>query len=270
MLICAGVVCAFGAPSASAAVAKSTTAFTCVSSGGSTNKDFKDAHCDEQVAAGTGSFEHLAIPINQKVEVSPTNEKVTENTTKSEPAVLKSAVAGGKVTITCQVAKGKGTFQNVEPEPGIHRGSGSGSTEMSECAAAELAHCAVAEPIVVNVTAVPLEGLTGPKGEENAMGGEVIGAGEKETFAQIEFKNKGTEKCSLSGVKFTVGGSLIATSGPTTEAKQNNKWSGATAVYTPKFNMENLKLGENVAEFSLITTVRATATGNPLSGTTVT
>lgn len=50
----------FSAIAAQSAMAiTGTTAFTCVSNGGA--KDFKDAHCKEAVAAGTGSFGHVGI-----------------------------------------------------------------------------------------------------------------------------------------------------------------------------------------------------------------
>jgi hypothetical protein len=267
-LLSALLFCAFAVQSASAVEKKaSATAYTCVAKSGG---DFKDAHCDEN-SPGTGSFAHVEITKNTKTLVAATNEKVTENTTKSEPAVLKSEVPGGKVTITCTTVKNNETesfIENTEPEPGVMRVSGTAKTEFTNCTITELAKCVVAEPIVSMATFEAVEGLTGPKAEANAMGMKFKGEGTEETFAEIEFKNKGTEKCSLNEKKFKVKGSVIATSGPTTESKQDNKWSGATQVFTPKFSMESLKLGENAAEFSTILTPSMASAGNPIAGTT--
>jgi hypothetical protein len=257
------LICALGAQSASAAKAVKTTAFTCVKGAG--EKDFKDEHCDENVGKEKGEYGHVAIEAGKPTEVELTNEKVTESTKKSESAVLKSKVGGAKVTIECTVAKGKGTFVNEEIEK-THTGSGSGTAEMSSCTVKELAKCIVAEPIVAGASGGPVEGLGA---EKNEMGAELIGSGAEETFATIEFKNKGAETCAVNGKSFPVKGSVITTSGPTTESPQTGKSTGATAVYTPKNSMQKLKLGPENAEFSLIATVRAVG-GNPLSGTTVT
>jgi hypothetical protein len=262
-LLSALAVSAFAAQTASAVEATNTTAFTCVKGSGAL--DFADAHCDQNVGAGKGEYGHVAI--EKETSGEATNEKVTNSTKDSEPAVLKSKVAGAKITIECAVVKGEGTGANKEIEK-RHTGSGKGSTKFSSCNVKELTKCVVAEPIVASVTGVPLEGLIGPKEEKNAMGGEVKGTGAEETFTEIEFKNKGAEACAVNAKKFPVKGSATVTSGPTTESSQAGKSTGATAVYTPKFKMQNLKLGVETAEFSLITTV--TANGIPLSGTTFT
>jgi hypothetical protein len=269
-LLCALLFCAFTAQTASAAKAINTTAVTCVPE---PNKkgDFTDEHCDTASPEKIGGFTHAAIENGKTTEVELTNEKVTEATKKSEPAVLKGTVALVKTEIECATAKGKGTFTNQEPILGQHTGSGSGSTEMSKCTVKAPTKCSVKEPILVEVTGTPVEGLTGPKEEKNAMGGEVVGKGEKETFTSIEFQ--GTE-CALKNKIFIVQGSAIVTSGPTTESNQTGKSTGATAVYTPKFSMQKLTFGASPAEFSLITTVRrAPIEGkvqNPISATTTT
>lgn len=253
--------CSVMAPSAIAVKAINTTAFTCVSSGGETNKDFKDAHCDEKVPAGTGSFEHKKIPAGEKTEVEFTNEKVTEATKKSEPAILKSKVGLTKTEIQCAVAKGTGTFTNEETEK-KHGGSGTGVSEMSSCTVVQPLKCTVKEPVVASGSGGPVEGLGAGA---NEMGAEVKGTGEKETFTVVTYEGA---ECSLKGKTFEIRGSAIATSGPTTESPQTGKSTGATAVYTPQNEMEKLKLGIEAAEFSVIGT--ATVKGIPLSGTTVT
>jgi hypothetical protein len=127
-----------------------------------------------------------------------------------------------------------------------HPSTGTGETEFRECNVKELNKCVVAEPIIAKVTGHGVEGMEGPKGEPNAIGGEVIGAGPEETFAEIEFKNKGAEVCSLNAKTFPIKGKLIVTNGPTTESGQEGKETGTTAVYTPKFKMQELKLGRRL------------------------
>jgi hypothetical protein len=278
-LLSALLFCAFAAQSASAAVStsKNITGFTCVKEGGETNKDFKDEHCDEKVEAGKGSFEHKLIPLNQKTEGDATNERVTESTKKSEPAVLKGKILGGliKANIQCETGKSnakESTGENSEPVAKGHTASGFGVAELSKCKVVEPAKCVVNEPIIARGTAHAVEGLEGPKGEKNAMAGEVIGAGEKETFAELTFpNNEANKECAARNNTFKVQGKAYATAGPTTESGQENKWSGTTVVATPKFKMEELKFAGEPAEFECITTAKmAGVGGNPVSATTTT
>ncbi len=272
-LLCALLVCAFAAQSASALVvtkSSNTTGFTCVKVEDKTG-DFEDAHCDKTHLSSAGDYEHKLIPLNTTFKGEATNEKVTNSTKDKEPAILKGTIGLAKIEIECQKVKNNvatSLGHNVEPEVGKHTVEGTGETEFSECNVKLLAKCIVKEPIVVKATAHGVEGMVGPKGEANAMGGELVGAGEEETFASIEFKNKGGEVCSLNGKVFPVKGRVVGTNGPTTESAQNGKETGATVVYTPKFKMQTLKLGPNVAELSLITTVKSG--GNPISLTTTT
>lgn len=252
-----------------------TTAYTCVFGGGETNEDFKDEHCDEKVAAGTGTFEHAAIAGATKTTIAATNQRVTELTIRSEPAVFKGTIGLAKVTITCQKVEAttKETYiENVEPEAKVHTVSGTAVLDFSGCAVSQLEKCEVKEPIESRSNVVGVEGLVGPKGEateSNAMGLRFTGEGVPGTaFASIRFTGK---ECSLKEQEFQITGSLIATSGPTTESAQNNEWGGATLAFTPKFKMESLKLGSNTAEFSTIITPRMAGTGgNPISTTTPT
>lgn len=250
----------FATQSAVAATAVNTTGFTCIKGEGA--KDFADAHCDKNVGAGKGEYGHVLVPLGKEMEVEVGNEGVTEETKSTEPAVLKSSIGLTKTEISCASAKGKGSGLQKDTE-GKHGGTGSGSTKFSGCKVVTPLKCTVKEPIEVSVAGGPVEAL-GP--EANEMAGEVKGAGEKETFTQITYEGP---ECALKGLGFSVTGSAFVTSGPTTESSQTNKWTGATAVYTPKNGMEKLKLGSNTAEVSVITTVRAVG-GAPLSGTTVT
>jgi hypothetical protein len=265
---------AFVAQSASALVvtkSNNTTGFTCVKDALKTG-DFKDAHCDEAGTPGKEEYKHELIPLNTTIEGEATNQKVTNGTKDSEPAVLKGTIALTKVEIECTTFKNNtknSVGHNVEPAAGQHTVTGQMEAEFSNCNVKLLSKCVVAEPIVVKATVHGVEGMEGPKGEKNAMGGEIVGSGVEETFAVIEFKNKGAEACSLNAKSFPVKGRMIATNGPTTESKQDNKHSGATLVLTPKFKMQTLKLGPNPAELSAIATP-TTASGSPVALTTTT
>jgi hypothetical protein len=270
-LLSALLVCALVAQSASALVtttSKKTTAFTCVEKVGA--GDFTDAHCDKTgLNPGKERFAHVAI-LGKTSNVEATNCGVTNETKDCEPAILKSTINLVKTEIECTTVKNVAVtsfLENTEPEVGKHTLSGTGETEFSGCTVKSPLKCEVQQPIVAKAKGHGVEGMEGPKGEKNAMGGEVIGEGAEETFAVLEYKNKGAETCGLNGVVAKVKGKLVATNGPTTESAQENKESGATAVYTPKFKMQTLKVGKEVAELSLITTVKMEG-GNPISATT--
>lgn len=258
-------------PSAFATVgtkSNNTTAATCVKVG--PGNEFADAHCSNK---SSGEYGHQLISLNTTTQVDATNAGVTNETKSSEPAVLKSSIGLAKLSIECAVVNGlpeNSTQHNVEPAGGQHTFTGSAQAEWSSCNVKEMAKCVVKEPIVVSTTFYGVEGLEGPKGEKNAMGVEYKGAGEEETFANITFQNKGAEACSLHEKTFPVRGSLIGTSGPTTESAQEGKATSATIVVTPKFKMQTLKLGTNAAEFSVIVVPTMANGGNPISVTTTT
>jgi hypothetical protein len=270
-LLCALAFCAFAAQSASAATAVNTTMFTCVDVG--SVGDFTDEHCDNTGVPGKEKFGHVAVTNPSGTEIDVSNQKVTNSTKDAEPALLKSKVAGTKVTIECTAVKNnaaKSSLKNVETEK-KHNIEGSSVTEFSTCNVKELTKCVVAEPIVASANVKGVEGLEGPKGEKNAMGLEYEGSGVEKTFATVEFKNKGAESCAVNLKSFPVKGSAISTCGQTTESAQENKDCGATLVFTEKFKMQTLKLGVENAEFStILTPFMAGANGKPISGTTTT
>ena len=263
------VFCAFAAQSASAAVStsKRITAFTCSSNAPESERDFTKAHCDniDRTNPPAGKFGHVKI-VGQTKEVDATNETVTGETKESEPAVLKGEVLLVKTEISCKKVQNnleKSSLTNEEPELNKHTLKGEASAEYSECTVLKPAKCVVKEPIVASATVHAVEGLEGPrkneKGEaleKNAMALEFIGSGKEETFAEIEYLNKGAEACSLNAKTFPVKGKVYGTGGPTTESGQENKESGSTLVFTPKFNMEELTLGGKAAEYTSIVTPR--------------
>jgi hypothetical protein len=267
--------CAFAAQSASAALttSKNTTAFTCVKDP-EKKGDFTKAHCDfgDTGVKGASEFKHDLIKIGETTTIDGTNAEVTESTKKSEPAVLTGELAGAKLQIECTTVKNNtknSWIRNAEPAKTQHTLEGTIETEFTTCNVKLLTGCTVTEPIVTKAIVHGVEGLEGPKGkvlEPNAMGVEFIGDGPEETFTEIEFKGS---LCALKNLKFPVKGKVIGTNGPTTESDQSNKETGATLVFTPKFNMQELKLGPNPAEFHAIATPKMPE-GNPISLTTTT
>jgi hypothetical protein len=260
---------AFLAQSASAVSATNITMVTCSSK--AAVLDFSKEHCrkGDTVEPGKGSFGHVNIVGPTKI--AATNQKVTGETKESEPAILKSKVGGAKVTIECTVVENdeSTSLENTETEK-KHNIKGTSSTKFKTCNVKELTKCVVAEPIVASANVEGVEGLEGPKGEVNVSGLQFKGSGAEETFATIEFKNKGAEACAVNGKSFPVKGSATATC-EDTEAAQNNKECGATLVFTEKFKMQTLKLGVENAEFrTILTPSMFDAERKPISATKVT
>jgi hypothetical protein len=276
-LLSALMFCALAAHSASAALKTSnnTTAYTCVPDVNNLG-DFKDAHCDVTGTIGKEKYKHELIPLNTTTEIDATNKNVTNETKDPEPAFLSGTVAGAKSEVECKSVNNntkESTIHNVEPEKKQHTFTGTVVVEYKECTVKAPAKCTVTEPIIATATVHGVEGLVGPTGEEkepNAMGVEFVGHGEKETFAELEYTNKGEEKCALNKTKFPVRGKAIGTSGPTTTNDQSNKESGATLVFTPEHKMEELTLGGNPATFTSIVTPTMAGGGNPITLTTTT
>jgi len=242
-LLSALLLCAFAAQSASAVTTSfNTTAFTCRL--GFDDGDFKDAHCDITGTAGKEKYRHEVIPLDSTIEITATNQNVTRETTKSEPAVLKSTIAGVKTEIECSTVKNVGKNSWVHNTQALfeknHTFTGTVETEYSSCFVKKPEKCTIKEPILAKATVHGVEGLEGPKGEKNAMGLEFIGEGAEETLTEITYQG---EKCALKGLTFPVKGKMYATNGPTTESAQANKESGATLVFTPQFKMQELKIG---------------------------
>jgi hypothetical protein len=274
-LLSALLVCAFAAQGASAAEKESenTTAFTCVKDAVNKNGDFKDEHCDETGVIGKEEFRHDLIPLKTNTKIEGTNDKVTdrinekkevEKTVLPESAILRGEVLKVKTEITCKTVITDGTksfIENTEPKEKNHKVTGTARNEFKECEVKKPAKCTIREPVVSEATFVGVDGLLDPKsGKENAMGvrfkGEIVNGENKDVFANILYQGA---ECGLKNLEVPVRGSAIATSGPTTESSQENKESGATLVFTPKFKMQNLVFGVNTAEFETIVTPRMAA-----------
>src|SRR5262249_3770453 len=156
--------------------------FTCVEGGGA--KDFSDAHCDNQVTAGTGKFGHVAIPLNESTSISVTNAKTKNSTTESTPVIQKGTVFGIATEIECKTLSGEGTLKNEEPESKVHRVRGSITAKFTGCTVKKPAlGCKVKEPIEVSSSVEGVEGLGAGK---NEMGLEFKPTGEHFASLKIE------------------------------------------------------------------------------------
>jgi hypothetical protein len=124
MLLCA---LAFSAASAPSAMAKGTTAYTCVFEAG--KGEFEDADCSKNVGAGKGNFQHVAI--------TPGAEPEIKDSLISKSFILKGKTVGVNVTIECLETQGSGKITNaVKGEEMVNTGSGLTFT-FSKCTVTE-------------------------------------------------------------------------------------------------------------------------------------
>lgn len=252
---------AFAAQSASAAVSDNTTMYTCVQTG---EGDFEDAHCDNAGPnAGEEEYEHIDIPAGETTEIEATNEKVTNSTKDSEPAVLKGTVGLTKTEVTCTVVKNKTSeslSHNIDDNNGEkHTLTGVAVVEYTKCTVNKPAKCTVKEPIVVKAE---VKGVDKLGAGENEMGLQFKGQG-AEPFTSITFEGA---ECALKGKTINVTGSAVGTGG----VAQGKDHTGATLAFSPANGMQELLFGAAVAEFTSIVTVTMAKGGAPISTTTPT
>jgi hypothetical protein len=210
-LICALALCGLAASGASA---KGTTAFTCSASGG--EKDFSDAHCDNSVGAGKGSFGHASIAAGSTKEMTLSNEKTASETTGAEPSHLIGKIAGITVEVVCSTVTGSGTVKNEEVE-GTMQATGKVTMEHSKCAVTTPTSCATEEPIIY-------KGHYKTYQNEIEMGLEFLPEFANE-FGTFVLKNNGAKSCPING-KYKIEGSFEGTPHGESAGK------GATLVFT--------------------------------------
>lgn len=262
-LLCAVSFCAFTANNALAATAANTTAFTCVLGEGS--EDFKDAHCDQKVSAGTGFFGHEAISNGTTTELDVTNAKTQNLTTSSTPAVLKGEIFFSKLEIVCTVVVDVGAVvKNEEDILKGHTMTGQTRLRLSSCTVTKPTKCTIKEPLDSEI--LEFRGREELGLEKKEMGVEFNGGGPAILFT-ITLENKGAEKCALAGKPFKVEGTAIATGGTET---QTEKHGGATTVFTNAMTKETVKIGGKAAEFSASLTASMSGNGSPIAFTTTT
>jgi hypothetical protein len=226
-------VLALGAFVAQGASAASTAAVTCVKGGG--KKDFKDAHCKEGVAEGTGSFGHVSIAAGTKTNLIGTNETTGG---VREPVILTGSLFGVSVKITCQKASnGSGESWIMNLSGG--GGEGRASASFTECTVTGNGNtCKVKEPVEINVQAVS---------QEMSVVYSPIVAGAP--YASIKFE----------------GGCVVFS----TEVKGSVRSTpeGATAVI--KAEDGELTAFGNIATFTARFTTKNATSDTPIAGTTI-
>jgi hypothetical protein len=266
-LLSALVFSAFAVQSAAAeGPSVNTTMFTCVDTFPNNAGDFTDPHCDTAGIPKKERYAHVGIENGNTTSLIATNKEVTNSTKDSEPTVFKSKVGLTATEITCTTVETEtaNTTAHNEVLNMKHTITGFVRLVHKGCTVNKPAKCTIKEPIEANAKVNGVEGLGAGA---NEMGLELKGSGAEETFAEITYEGA---ECSLKGKTFKVKGSVICTSGPTTESPQTNKSSGATWVFTPKKEMQKLKFGVEVAEFSMIVTLKNAISKTPISVTTTT
>jgi hypothetical protein len=236
-LLCALAFSAFGAASASAV---GTTAFTCVKGGGS--KDFKDAHCKEGVAAGTGEYGHVAF--TETTDVSVTND--TTGTTLPITLVFTSFGIGTEIKCTTVSGESGGLkVKNLTNEKGEMHVTGPSIVLV-------YAGCSVPKPKNCQIASLAM-GLTGTSFDSaEGKGLKFTGSAIEQGITTFIIENKGGT-CATANVyslKGTVNGSV----------------SGATLAFSP--GNDSLLVNSSPADLSGTVTTKNTASGTPISITT--
>jgi hypothetical protein len=254
-LLCALLFSAFAVQSAAATAGANITAFTCepVAIG-----KYEDAHCDRRVDTANG-YEHKLI--TEKTPLEPTNV-TTGGATSTQ--VLEGSPFKVATKIECKTLTGEGTVENSEPEAKKHKIRGSGTLNYTNCTVVKPTPCTLKEVVATIGSVETTEGLTGPKGEANAMGLD-FNSPEGKPFTTITLEGA---ECPLKGSPFPVEGFVTLTNGPGTEEAQNKAWSGATAVVTPA--MSSLTAGGRPATYSGIATYKMKGGGAAVTTTTST
>jgi hypothetical protein len=243
-LLCALALCAFAAPGASAI---GTTAFTCVEGQG--EKDFSDAHCDNQVKAGEGKFGHVKVE-GKETELTFSNEKTASETTAAEPSVLAGPLLGVNVSVSCKKVTGTGTLTNEEVG-GTMKVTGNATLEHSECVVTtggSEGKCAVKEPIVYTAKYTTFQNETAMGVEFTPKSGGAFGS-----ITYVEGKGG----CPIKGT-FAIEGSFLGTPGGTAQGK------GATLRFA---DTGNLHWGTSLYTLSGAVTMGMKG-GNPITFTT--
>ena len=256
-LLCALVISAFMASSASAVVA-GTTGFTCQPEPAptKTTKGFTDEHCNTKEIEGTSvKFIHAPIAQDKTTIIHGTNEKTSSDTLKSESAILKTTVAiVGKVQITCEKVFAHGNQTNrLNAGTGEHFIHGEKVTILyTGCKFVEPSTCKV-QGGKIEVTGVT---ATTEKEEMNVRFKPEVG----KTFVVIKTENcLGVTEMPVEGsVRGQVSGATLTFSEAGTTADKSLTVLGAAAGLEGKVTIRQAD-----------ETQEAGKTGNPLTATTI-
>jgi hypothetical protein len=242
LLLCALIFSAFAAPGASA---KGTTAFTCVSGGGAL--DFSDAHCDNEVTSGTGSFGHVSLG-TEAVKIQVTNEGTKGLTTESTPVVLNATLGGMALEIVCSKASGTSVNTNKEIS-GVMQNEGKElSLRFFECTVVKPAKCTIKGGeinVTSGATTITVENV---KGTEMGL---LFSPEAGKPFFEVTLEGP---ECPLKGKTASVVGTTTATGPrPSTEITSSR---GATMIVTKEMTAETLKIAGAAASVSAAFTVK--------------
>jgi len=260
-LLCALIFCAVAAPSALAA--KGTTMYACES--GAKIADYKDAHCDEKVTAGTGPFGHVEIKPLMETQVSVTNEKTASATSKSTNMSLfvKEILPKEDIGIVCEVVtSGTGAATHLENKE-VKGMEAEGTTELKyeKCKVAipigEV--CKVKEPIVIksNVKTKVIREAPEEMGLETS-------ATPKDWFSLIVIEENVAGKCTAltKSSPYASAGSTIGTPGGTVNGR------GATVMTTQATTEKTLIVNGKPAALTSTTTIKMAGGGPAITFTT--
>jgi len=202
-LLCALLICAFAAPSASAG----TTAFTCVETKAKEG-DFTDAHCGNQVKAGEGSYAHVTIKPNEETQISLTNEKTASETKAAQPFNFSGTLFGATIEFSCRTVSGSGTLTNEETKEKVMQTTGNAIIQATKCTVTKPAKCTVGEPFTWDTHFKTYE-------KEAEMGIEFT----PKNGEQFGFWELLGSECTLKGMKTAIEGSFKGTIGGSAKGK---------------------------------------------------
>jgi hypothetical protein len=245
--------CAIGAQGASAAwqTATNTTAYTCVPNGGA--KDFSDAHCDNKVAEGTGSFGHVAITAGTKTSIESSGGTAT----------LHGEAFATELTVTCHEA--------VPDKPGgtnpsyIENTNGGTTHEVHGTSAVIFQNCTVSQPANCTTKAITVKSRFHGVEEPNHSPGRTMALQFEQDEAPYATITLEGGSCALAGIPLEVFGKAKGTSN---SGSQETRWAGSTVKFEPGA-MEELEFGGEEAEFTATLETKMEG-GNPIALTTPT
>jgi len=255
-LLAAFCFCALTAQSALAVTGwetnDNTTAYECEK--GAAGLDFSDAHCDTAVKSGTGSYGHVAIPLNSNPVITMTNQTTKNKTTEATDTVLETTSGGKPVKAVVREVHGIGSIKNLSPEGTKHEVEGSITLEYRTIVVEAPLKCSAKEPVEFT------QKFKGVKKANGEMGIEFTPAAGA-TLLTIELTGG---ECELAGTKLEFKGSAVATGGAGAMAKA----SGSTGVFSTA-NQELAVAG--IPSFLTGTlTTRLSGLGDSIGYTTVT
>ncbi|HEX6667245.1 MAG TPA: hypothetical protein VF081_11680 [Solirubrobacterales bacterium] len=123
-MLCALLVSAFAAQSASAEIIKGTTTFTCVKN--APPEDLRGEHCLPEGNAPK-EYGHVAFAQDTTTQITGTNAKTANDTTTAAVSRLKTTIAGVPLELSATGVSGSGWMENKVAANGEHYAHGKGT-----------------------------------------------------------------------------------------------------------------------------------------------